>query len=117
MDFLLGLITTVLFLAGLLLAAIMDIQTKEVQDWVWLFGLIATPLTCMRLFIYGVILPYILQVSINFVFVISLFHFRVIGGADGKAILTLSISYPWIFIDATILFLGPYIVLGIAFFL
>lgn len=117
MGFLLGLIATVLFLAGLLLAAVMDIQTREIQEWVWLFGLTATPLTCMRLFISGLFFLYILQALVTFGFMLLLFNFKLIGGADGKAILILSISFPWLGIDVVMLLLAPYLVLGGAFFL
>jgi len=116
-NFLLGEIVTALFLIGLVLATIMDIQTRKVQDWVWLFGLITTPLTCLRLFISGLFFFYIFQFLITFGFMLLFFNFRIIGGADGKAILFLSISYPWPITDVVMLFLAPYLVLVLAFLL
>jgi Flp pilus assembly protein protease CpaA len=93
----------------------MDIQTREIQDWVWLFGLTATPLTCIRFFISGLFFLYIIQVLGTFGVMLLLFHSKLIGGADGKAILILSLSYPWLGIDGVMLLLAPYIVLGGAF--
>ncbi len=117
MILLLGEIATALFLIGLVIAAIMDLQTRKVQDWVWLVGLSATPLTCVRLFFSGILFIYIFQVLVTFGLMLLFFSCRIIGGADGKALLILSISYPWPVIDVSTLLLAPYLVLGVAFLL
>lgn len=116
-NFLLDIFTAALFLVGLVIAAIMDIRTRKVQDWVWLFGLIATPMTGLRLFVSGLFFLYVFQVLITFGFMILFFNLRIIGGADGKAILVLAISYPWLITDVVTLLIAPYLVLVVAFLL
>jgi Flp pilus assembly protein protease CpaA len=107
LDLLLG-ITTVAYASILLvIASIRDYQTKEVSNWVWLVGLFASPITIIRIWFTGLWLVYGFQILI--VFVIILFGFRAgfLGGADGKAILLISVLYPWIVIDPLWLLLAP----------
>ena len=111
MDILLG-ITVSFFTFGLLLfAAIRDYQTREVSNWVWLLGLLVLPLTVLRLGLTGLLLPYGLQVSLIFIIVIIGFRVGVLGGADGKAVLTTSLLYPWIVLNHVWILVAPVIVL------
>jgi hypothetical protein len=61
--------------------------------------------------IAGLLLPYGLQSLFDFLLVIVGFRIGLIGGADGKAILLISFTYPWIIPDFVWLLLAPLFVL------
>ena len=110
MDFILGAIATVVFLVSLFCAAIMDVRRGFVVDWIWILSLIATPIALVRLFTSGFLVLYLLQALITLVFVLLTFHLGVLGGADGKAVIILSIIYPWPEINQVMLLLSPILV-------
>ena len=99
MDILLGLAASAFIFLLLLFAAIRDYQKREVSNWVWLIGLCSLPLTIFRIGIAGLWLVYGLQVLIVFFLVIIGFRVGVLGGADGKAVIIISLIYPWILLN------------------
>ncbi len=111
MDILLGISVAVFIFCLLLFAAIRDLQTREVPNWVWLLGLFGLPLTVLRLGLTGLLHPYGLQVLLVFILVIISFRVGVLGGADGKAVLVISLLYPWIVLDPVWLLVAPVMVL------
>ncbi len=117
MDILLGIVTTVFIFLLLLYAAIRDYQRKEVSNGVWIVGIFVLPLTLFRVVIVGLWFLYSLQVLLVFVLVIGGFQLGVLGGADGKAVLLISLIYPWIKLEPLWLALAPVTVLIGAFLL
>jgi len=107
MDSLLGLIAIIGSSVSLSYAALQDYKTREVTNWVWVGGLVLLPLTLLRINFAGLTVIYGLQLLTTFVVVLLGFRLGILGGADGKAILLLAITYPWISIDAIWLFLAP----------
>jgi Flp pilus assembly protein protease CpaA len=84
---------------------------------VWLLGLFGLPLTVLRLGLTGLLLPYGLQALLVFILVIISFRVGVLGGADGKAVLVISLLYPWIVLDPIWLLMAPVMVLTGGFLL
>ncbi len=111
MDILLGLVITVFVFLLLLFAAVRDYQTREVSNWVWLVGLFCLPFTIFRVGVAGLLLQYGLQVLLVFIIILVGFQRGVLGGADGKAVLIISLLYPWIILDPLWLVIAPAIVL------
>lgn len=111
MEFYLGFATVILIFLVLLFASIKDVQTREVSNWVWIPGLFGIPAAIFRMMVAALLLPYGLQALLVFILVISGFRIGIIGGADGKAILLISLTYPWIILDFVWLILAPFIVL------
>jgi Flp pilus assembly protein protease CpaA len=103
-------ITAFVFLV-LLVAAIEDYRSREVTNQVWLISLFGLPLMVIRVGITGLWLLYGLQAVLVFFLVIASFRVGVLGGADGKAILIISLLYPWIILDPLWLFVSPFFVL------
>jgi hypothetical protein len=61
----------------------------------------------------GLLLPYGLQILMVFVLAFVGFRTGIFGGADGKALLLISLTYPWIILDLVWLILAPlFILLG-----
>ncbi|MFX1300317.1 MAG: hypothetical protein ACFFDE_05175 [Promethearchaeota archaeon] len=113
MEIVLGSITVILIFFVLLFAAIKDVQTSTVTNGVWIIGLCGIPIASFRMFVAGFILPYGLQTLLIFILVIVGFRIGIIGGADGKAIQLISLTYPWIILDFVWLLLAPlFILLG-----
>ena len=110
MDIILGVAVTIFVFALLLYAAITDLQTGEVSNWVWIIGLLALPIAIFRMVLYGAILLYIFQAVIVLVFVIFGFYVGLMGGADGKAILLVSLIYPWNVFTPLWLIAAPFLV-------
>ncbi|MFW9983274.1 MAG: prepilin peptidase [Candidatus Odinarchaeota archaeon] len=111
MEILLGSITVILILFVLLFASIKDVQTNIVTNWVWIIGLFGIPIASFRMIVAGFLLPYGLQILLIFILVIVGFRIGIIGGADGKTILILSLTYPWIILDFVWLLLAPFFIL------
>ena len=101
----------IFFSALLLFAAVRDYQTKEVPDWVWLVGLCGLPIAIYRVVTVGFVLLYGIQVGFVFLLVIVSFRIGILGGADGKALLLISLLYPWIALNPLWLILAPVVVL------
>lgn len=95
----------------LLYAAIKDWQTREVNNWIWGIGLLIIPITTFRLGIVGLLVPYAIQACLLFSLVILGFWAGILGGADGKALLLISLLYPWIILDFTWLLTAPFWIL------
>ena len=113
MEIILGSITVMLIFFVLLFGSIKDVQTKTVTNWVWLIGLFGLPIASFRMIVAGFLLPYGLQTLLIFILVIVGFRTGIIGGADGKAVLLISLTYPWIILDFAWLLLAPlFILLG-----
>lgn len=108
---LIGLIVIVSFLILLLYAAISDWKKGQITNWIWALNFFGIPLTFFRMVVVGLLVFYILQIFIVFVLVLGCFHFGLLGGADGKAILTFSAFYPWLVLDLVSLFIAPFLVL------
>lgn len=111
MDILFAIITTVFVLFLLLIAAIKDYQVREVSNSVWLIGLFGLPFTIYRVGTTGLWFLFGLQAVLVFFLVIASFRLGVLGGADGKAILTISLLYPWMILNPLWLFIAPFVVL------
>ncbi|MFX1564571.1 MAG: prepilin peptidase [Promethearchaeota archaeon] len=107
MDFFLGITTATFVVILLVIASIQDYQTKEVTNWVWLVGLFVSPITIIRIAFTGLWLVYGFQILIAFIMVIFGFRFGFLGGADGKAILMISLLYPWIILEPLWLLVAP----------
>ncbi|MFX0078568.1 MAG: prepilin peptidase [Candidatus Hermodarchaeota archaeon] len=113
MEIILGSITVILMFFVLLFASIKDVQTNIVTNWVWIIGLFGMPIAIFRMFVADFLLPYGLQTLLIFILVIVGFRIGIIGGADGKAILLISLTYPWTTLDFVWLLLAPlFILLG-----
>jgi Flp pilus assembly protein protease CpaA len=110
-DSLLGFATALFFFVLLLFAASRDSQTREVTNWVWLIGLLGIPFTIYRLGTAGLLLLYGLQMLIVFFVVIVSFGAGILGGADGKTVVIVSLLYPWIFLNPLWLLVAPMMVL------
>ena len=111
MEIVLGSITVILIFFVLLFASIKDVQTQIVTNWAWIVGLFGIPIASFRMFFAGFLLPFGLQTLLIFVLVIVGFRIGIIGGADGKAILIISLTYPWIILDFVWLLLAPFFIL------
>ncbi|MFX1490793.1 MAG: prepilin peptidase [Promethearchaeota archaeon] len=111
MDIILGFAVSIFVFTLLLYAAIRDLQTGEVSNWVWITGLLVLPITIFRMVLYGAILLYIFQVVIVIVLVTIGFYVGLIGGADGKAILLVSLIYPWNVFSLVWIITAPFLVL------
>ena len=107
MDILFGIIAVAGTFISLSYAAIQDYKTREVPNWVWVGGLVILPLTLLRIIPTGLLLFYGVQLLVSLVIVLLGFWFGVLGGADGKAILLIAFTYPWVVIEATWLLLAP----------
>jgi Flp pilus assembly protein protease CpaA len=116
-DILLGFSVAVFIFLLLLFAAIRDYQIREVSNWVWLLGLFGLPLAVVRLGLTGLLPLYGLQALLTFILVIIGFRVGVLGGADGKVMLIISLVYPWIVLDLVWLLVAPVMVLIGGFFL
>ena len=113
MEIVLGSITVILIFFVFLFASIKDAQTHIVTNWAWIVGLFGIPIASYRMLVAGFLLPYGLQTLLIFILVIVGFRIGIIGGADGKAILIISLTYPWIILDFVWLLLAPlFILLG-----
>jgi len=113
LEIILGSITVILIFFVLLFAAIKDVQTSTVTNWVWIIGLFGIPIASFRMLVAGFILSYGLQTLLIFILVIVGFRIGIIGGADGKAIQLISLTYPWITLDFVWLLVAPlFILLG-----
>lgn len=117
MDIILGICITTFFFLLLLFATIRDYQTREVSNWVWLVGLLGLPITIYRIVIAGFLLLFGLQGFLVFILVILGFRIGVLGGADGKALLIISLLYPWIILNPLWLLIAPFLILSGAFLL
>jgi len=111
LEIILGFITVILIFFVLLFASIKDVQTNIVTNWVWIIGLFGIPIASFRMIVTGFLLPYVLQTLLIFILVIVGFRIGIIGGADGKAILIISLTYPWIILDIVWLLLVPFFIL------
>ena len=111
MDSLLGITIAVFFFAILLFAAIRDYQIREVPNRVWIVGLCGIPLTIFRIGATGLLLQYGIQALVVFIFVLITFQLGILGGADGKAILLISLLYPWVILNPLWLVVAPFLVL------
>jgi Flp pilus assembly protein protease CpaA len=106
-DSLFGIIAVVGTSISLSYAAIKDYKTREVPNWLWVGGLVILPLTLLRIIPVGLLLFYGAQLLVSLLIVLLGFRFSVLGGADGKAILLIALTYPWIVIEAIWLLLAP----------
>jgi Flp pilus assembly protein protease CpaA len=111
LEIVFGSITVILIFFVLLFASIKDVQTHNVTNWAWIAGLFGIPIASFRMFVAGFLLPFGLQTLLIFVLVIFGFRIGIIGGADGKAILITSLTYPWITLDFAWLLLAPFFIL------
>jgi len=111
LEIILGSITVILIFFVLLFASIKDVQSKIVTNWVWIIGLFGIPIASFRMIVAIFLLPYGLQTLLIFILVIVGFRIGIIGGADGKAILIISLTYPWIILDIVWLLLVPFFIL------
>lgn len=111
MEIILGFTTVFLIFFILLFASIRDVQTNTISNWVWIAGLFGFPIAFFRMALTGFLLPYGLQSLFVFILVTVGFRVGLMGGADGKAILLISFTYPWIILDFVWLFLAPLFVL------
>ena len=111
MELFLAIVTMVFVFFLLLTAAIKDYQTREVSNWIWLIGLFGLPFTIYRVGTTGLWLLFGFQAVLVFFLVIASFRLGFLGGADGKAILIISLLYPWILLDPVWLLIAPFIVL------
>jgi Flp pilus assembly protein protease CpaA len=78
-------------------AAYQDFKKGEVSNRVWLYAPFGLALTLIELFVYSPFLWSYTLVSMIFtaVFGLILFYFtKEFGGADAKALITLSVSFP-----------------------
>lgn len=111
MEIILGSITVILIFFVLLFASIRDVQTNIVTNWIWIIGLFGIPIASFRMVVVGFLLPYGLQSLLIFFLVIVVFRIGIIGGADGKTLLLISLTYPWIILDFVWLLLAPFFIL------
>lgn len=95
MDFLLGITAAALFLVSLFCAAVMDVKNEEVSNRLWIPAVLAFPLTVYRVALTHLLLLYALQAGFVFALTLLCFRLGLLGGADGKAILLMSLTYPW----------------------
>jgi Flp pilus assembly protein protease CpaA len=95
----------------------MDVRSGEVPNGVWFLGLAALPLGLFRLLMGGLVLLYSLQLLLEFTLVVFCFSVSILGGADGKAILVVSLVYPWLEINLIILVFAPILIFTGAFFI
>jgi len=93
----LELIQFIINLAGLTVASYMDVKSREIEDYVWYLMLIASiPLLLLRLNMLIENTPLLLLYLVSLVTGISialiLYKFALMGGADAKALIVLSIN-------------------------
>jgi len=106
-DNLLGIIVVVGVFLFLSYAAIQDYRTREVPNWIWIVGLVIFPVTLLRIIPTGLLLIYGVQFLVSLVIVLLGFRGGILGGADGKSILLIALTYPWIVIETIWLMLAP----------
>jgi Flp pilus assembly protein protease CpaA len=106
-DIWFGLIAIVVVSVSLSYAAIQDYKTREVTNWLWVGGLVILPITLIRIGTSGLSLIYGFQLLMVFIIVILGFRLGILGGADGKALLFIALTYPWIVIEGTWLLFAP----------
>jgi len=107
LDVLLGTIAAALFLSSLFCAAAMDVKRGEVQNGTWIPAVFALPLAVYRAAVAGLLLLYTMQAGFVFALMLLCFYLGLLGGADGKAIILMSLASPWLEIDAPFLGIGP----------
>ncbi|MFW9934457.1 MAG: prepilin peptidase [Candidatus Thorarchaeota archaeon] len=111
MDLILGICISAFFFLLLSFAALRDYQTREVSNWVWLVGLIGLPITIYRIVLAGLLLVFGLQAFLALSLVILGFRVGVLGGADGKTVLIISLLCPWIILNPFWLLFAPFLIL------
>jgi Flp pilus assembly protein protease CpaA len=107
LDILLGIIAATLLLLSLFFAAAMDVKKGEVSNLIWIPALGALPLALFRILAAGLLLLYALQAILVFALMLLCFDVGLLGGADGKAIVVISLIYPWLEIEYMFLSIGP----------
>jgi hypothetical protein len=85
----------------------MDVKRDEVQNGTWTPAIFALPLAVYRVAVAGLLLLYTVQAGFVFVLMLLCFCLGLLGGADGKAVLLMSLTCPWLEIDAPFLSIGP----------
>lgn len=101
---------TTCFVLSLVSAAAMDVKRGKVPNWIWIPALGALPLALYRILAVGWLFIYGLQVGLVFALMLLCFHVGLLGGADGKAIIIISLVYPWLEIDYLLLGIGSLVV-------
>jgi len=94
---LLNLLQSLINIAGLTVASYMDVKTREIEDYVWLLIIIASgPLVAYRIWElrnnYLLSILYALSLIIGIVFAVAIAYLNLMGGADAKALIVLSIT-------------------------
>jgi Flp pilus assembly protein protease CpaA len=86
------LVTVLFFLVG----SMLDIKTREVDDYVWLaFGALGAVLTTIRLLLDPTrLILTAISAAIAFLIAMGLFYFGLTGGADAKAVICLGLTLP-----------------------
>jgi len=86
------LVTVLFFLVG----SILDIRTREVDDYVWLaYGTLGAVLTATRLLLDpSRLMLTAISAAIAFLIAMGLFYFGLTGGADAKAVICLGFTLP-----------------------
>jgi len=95
---------------SLLWAAAMDAKRGEVQNGTWIPAVFALPLAVCRVVVAGLLFVYTVQAGFVFALMLLCFYLGLLGGADGKAILLMSLTCPWLEINAPFLSIGPVVV-------
>ncbi len=111
MDLILTFLIIIGFLISLVPAAVLDLRSQQITNWIWIPAICVAPLAVFRILMSDTLLLYFLQSLLCVVIVLFLFYFGVLGGADGKALLLVSIIIPWFEISHLFLITAPFLVL------
>lgn len=106
MDVLLGTMAAAFFLLSMFCAAVMDVKRGEVPNRIWILAICAFPIAVYRVVVAELLLVYTLQAGLMFVLMLLCFRLGLLGGADGKAILLISLTYPWPEVEWLLLSIG-----------
>ncbi len=91
-------VRVLLCLVFLIYASWSDFKTREVSNWVWaIFAPLAFILTSLQFFIFapGLLQIYVLSFVVTSALSITIFYAGAFGGADAKALISLSLALPF----------------------
>ena len=79
-------------------ASISDIRTLRVSNRLWVLMIpLGIVFLLAEILVFGLVLNYILNIAVFVCLSVLVFHLNLMGGADAKGIITLSVFFPYDF--------------------